>query len=341
MKRVRLPSPAVGSELKTSEQVTDTARKTHFIREIIERDIAGGAARVQTRFPPEPNGYLHIGHAKAIVLNFELAREYGGQCNLRFDDTNPERESDEFVAAIQNDIRWLGYEWAGEVHYASDYYQQLYDWAVQLVRAGLAYVDSQSAEEIRTMRGTPTEVGRDSPYRTRSVGENLDLLAGMRAGTYPPGSHVVRAMIDMAHPNLNMRDPTMYRIRATQHHRTGDRWHIYPLYDFAHGQSDAIEGITHSLCTLEFEHHRPLYDWFLQALKLPDPPRQIEFARLNLSHTLLSKRRLIELVQEERVNGWDDPRMPTLSGLRRRGCPPGGHLRLLPRCRHNQDREPN
>ena len=299
-------------------------QQTNFIREIVERDRAGGlhGGQIHTRFPPEPNGYLHIGHAKAIVLNFEIAREFGGHCTLRFDDTNPERESDEYVEAIQRDIRWLGYEWDGDATFTSDYYQRLYDWAGQLVRAGLAYIDSQSGDEIRAMRGTPTEVGRNSPYRDRSVAENLELLEQMHAGECVLGSHVLRAKIDMSHPNLNMRDPVMYRIRHVHHHRTGDRWHIYPLYDFAHGQSDAIEEITHSLCTLEFEQHRPLYDWFLQALNLPDPPRQIEFAPLNLSHTLLSKRRLLELVQEGRVSGWDDPRMPTLSGLRRRGYPP-------------------
>jgi len=295
---------------------------TDFIRAIIAEDNQTGkfGKRVHTRFPPEPNGYLHIGHAKSICLNFGLAAENNGLCNLRFDDTNPSKEEEEYAESIIRDVRWLGFDWGDRLFYASDYYQQLYEYAVQLVRKGKAYVDSLSSEEIREYRGTLTEAGRESPYRTRSVEENLDLLERMRAGEFPDGSHVLRAKINMSSPNLNMRDPTIYRIKHENHHRTGNSWCIYPMYDFAHGLSDSIEGITHSICTLEFEDHRPLYDWFLAELDVYHP-QQIEFARLNLSHTIVSKRRLLELVNEGHVEGWDDPRMPTISGLRRRGFP--------------------
>jgi glutaminyl-tRNA synthetase len=291
-----------------------------FIRTIVSEDLAAGrnGGRVSTRFPPEPNGYLHIGHAKSICLNFGVARDYGGTCNLRFDDTNPTKEDVEYVESIEEDVRWLGFEWDG-FHFASDYFEQLYDFAVELIRKNLAYVDSQSADEIRRNRGTLTEPGTDSPFRNRTVEENLDLFARMRAGEFPDGAQVLRAKIDMASPNINMRDPVLYRIRHAHHHRTGDRWCIYPMYDFAHPPSDAIEHITHSLCTLEYEAHRPLYDWMIEHLPVPAAPRQIEFARLNMSYTVMSKRRLLELVQEGHVNGWDDPRMPTLVGMRRRG----------------------
>jgi len=294
-----------------------------FVRQAVADDTARGryGGRVVTRFPPEPNGYLHIGHAKSICLNFGIAAEFGGVCNLRFDDTNPEKEEAEFVRAIREDVRWLGFDWGDREYYASDYFDRLYEWARELIRKGLAYVDSQSAEEIRRTRGTLTEPGRNSPYRDRSVEENLDLFERMRAGEFPEGSHVLRAKIDMASGNLNLRDPVMYRISRAPHHRTGNRWSIYPMYDFAHGQSDSIEGVTHSICTLEFEDHRPLYDWFCEKLGIHHP-RQIEFARLNLSYTVLSKRKLARLVEENRVDGWDDPRMPTLSGLRRRGYTP-------------------
>jgi len=300
--------------------MTEPARPSHFIEEAVREDLRTGrfASPVVTRFPPEPNGYLHIGHAKAICLDFGLAADLGGRCHLRFDDTNPTKESQEYVDAIMRDVRWLGFDWGSHLHYASDYFDQLYDWAVQLIRAGKAYVDDLSAEEIRAHRGTLTEPGRESPCRGRSVEENLDLFARMRAGEFADGSKVLRARIDMAHPNLNLRDPVMYRVRKTSHHRTGDRWCIYPMYDWAHGQSDSIEGVTHSLCTLEYEDHRPLYDWYLEALGVYHP-RQIEFARLNLSHTVMSKRKLLSLVQDGLVSGWDDPRMPTLAGLRRRG----------------------
>jgi len=293
-----------------------------FIRTIVAEDLAAGhnGGRVATRFPPEPNGYLHIGHAKAICLNFGVALEYGGTCNLRFDDTNPVKEDVEYVDSIEEDVRWLGFEWTG-LHFASDYFEQLYDYAVYLIRHGLAYVDSQDADDIRRMRGTLTEPGVDSPFRSRSVEENLDLFARMRAGEFPDGTHVLRARIDMASPNINMRDPVLYRIRHAHHHRTGDAWCIYPMYDFAHPPSDAIEGITHSLCTLEYEDHRPLYDWLVETLPVPARPRQIEFARLNLSYTVMSKRRLLELVESRHVSGWDDPRMPTIVGMRRRGYP--------------------
>ncbi len=295
-----------------------------FIRSRIERDLANGeyAGRVATRFPPEPNGYLHIGHAKSICLNFGVAQQYGGTCNLRFDDTNPWTEEEEYEESIEQDVHWLGFDWEDRLYHASDYFDQLYEWALELIRKGLAYVDDLTSEQIREHRGTLTEPGRDSPYRNRSVRENLDLFERMRRGDFADGSRVLRAKIDMASPNLNMRDPALYRIRKASHHRTGDKWCIYPMYDYAHGLSDAIEGITHSLCTLEFEDHRPLYDWFLQVLEIEDPPQQIEFARLNLTYTILSKRKLLRLVKEGHVSGWDDPRMPSLSGLRRRGYTP-------------------
>ncbi|MEB2284346.1 MAG: glutamine--tRNA ligase [Polyangiaceae bacterium UTPRO1] len=304
-----------------AERAADPA--SHFIREIIEDDLRSGRhARVVTRFPPEPNGYLHIGHAKSICLNFGLARQYGGVCHLRFDDTNPAKEDVEYVDAIMEDVRWLGFDWGDRLFYASDYFEQLYDFAMRLVEAGKAYVDSLSADEIRAYRGTFTEPGRNSPYRDRSVAENRDLFLRMRAGEFPDGAHVLRAKIDMASSNLNMRDPTLYRIRRIAHHRTGDQWCIYPLYDFTHCLSDMLEGITHSICTLEFENHRPLYDWVLDALDTPCHPQQIEFARLNLSYTVMSKRKLLALVQGGHVAGWDDPRMPTISGFRRRGYTP-------------------
>ncbi len=300
---------------------SDTTESLDFIRTIITDDVQAQkhGGRVATRFPPEPNGYLHIGHAKSICLNFGAAQEFGGICNLRFDDTNPVTEDVEYVDAIQADVHWLGFDWAHRLYYASDYFAQLYDYAVALIKADRAYVDSLTADQIREYRGTLTEPGRDSPYRRRSVDENLDLFARMKAGDFEEGTHVLRAKIDMASPNINMRDPTLYRIRRATHHRTGDEWKIYPMYDFAHGISDALEDITHSLCTLEFEDHRPLYDWFLDQLPVPHRPRQIEFARLNLSYTVLSKRKLRQLVEEGHVRGWDDPRMPTLGGLRRRG----------------------
>ncbi|MEO0051722.1 MAG: glutamine--tRNA ligase/YqeY domain fusion protein [candidate division WOR-3 bacterium] len=294
-----------------------------FIRRIINEDLASGRFKppVVTRFPPEPNGYLHIGHAKSICLNFGIAREYGGRCHLRFDDTNPEKEEAEYVRSIMEDVRWLGFDWGEHLYYASDYFDQLYDWAKELIKKGKAYVCDLSAEEVRQYRGTLTEPGKESPYRNRSVEENLELFERMRRGEFPDGSKTLRAKIDMASPNLNLRDPVMYRIMKVPHHRTGDKWCIYPTYDWAHGQSDSIEGITHSICTLEFEDHRPLYDWFLEQLGVHHP-RQVEFARLNLTYTVLSKRRLLELVQSGYVSGWDDPRMPTIAGLRRRGYTP-------------------
>lgn len=294
-----------------------------FIRAVIEEDLRTNkySGRVATRFPPEPNGYLHIGHAKSICLNFGIARQYGGVCHLRFDDTNPSKEEQEYINAIMEDVRWLGFDWGEHLYYASDYFDQLYDWAQQLIRAGKAYVDDLSAEEIREYRGTLSRPGRESPYRNRSVEENLELFERMRKGEFPEGSRVLRAKIDMSHPNLNLRDPVMYRILKVPHHRTGDKWVIYPMYDWAHGQSDSIERITHSICTLEFEDHRPLYDWFIEQLGIHHP-RQIEFARLNLTYTVLSKRKLIALVETGHVRGWDDPRMPTISGLRRRGYTP-------------------
>ncbi len=296
----------------------------NFIRTIIAEDVKANKnnGRVVTRFPPEPNGYLHIGHAKSICLNFGLAAEFGGVCNFRFDDTNPGKEEVEYVDSIQADVRWLGFDWGDRLFHASDYFEQLYQYALQLIKAGKAYVCSLSGDEIRQYRGTLTEPGKDSPYRNRSVEENLDLFQRMRAGEFEDGAHVLRAKIDMASPNLNMRDPVMYRIRHLEHHRTGDKWCIYPMYDYAHGISDSIEGITHSICTMEYEDHRPLYDWFLDELELECHPQQIEFARLNLSYTVMSKRKLLQLVQEGHVTGWDDPRMPTLAGMRRRGYTP-------------------
>ena len=297
--------------------------KSDFVRAAVSEDARAGKfdGRVQTRFPPEPNGYLHVGHAKSMCLNFGIAAEHGGVCSLRFDDTNPEKEEAEFVESIIADVRWLGFDWGRHLHYASDYFEDLYQFALQLIRAGRAYVDSLSADEIRAHRGTLTEPGRESPYRERTVDENLELFEGMRAGEFSEGSHVLRAKIDMRSGNLNLRDPVMYRILHARHHRTGDKWCIYPLYDFAHGQSDSLEGVTHSICTLEFENNRPLYDWFLHELGVAHP-RQIEFARLNLSHTVLSKRKLAALVAGGHVSGWDDPRMPTISGMRRRGYTP-------------------
>ena len=303
---------------------TESATPRNFIREIIAEDLRTGKheGRVQTRFPPEPNGYLHIGHAKSICLNFGIAAEHpGGLCNLRFDDTNPVKEEVEYTESIKEDIRWLGFDWEDREYYASDYFEQLYEWAVELIKKGKAYVCDLSAEEIRKTRGTLTEPGKESRCRFRTVEENLDLFKRMREGEFPDGSRVLRAKVDMSHPNLNMRDPVMYRILRATHHRTGDAWCIYPTYDWAHGQSDSIEGITHSICTLEFEDHRPLYDWFLDQLEVHHP-QQIEFARLNLSHTVVSKRRLLKLVEEGHVAGWDDPRMPTISGMRRRGYTP-------------------
>jgi len=294
-----------------------------FIRDIVAGDLgAGKIAEVVTRFPPEPNGYLHIGHAKSICLNFGIAEEFGGRCHLRFDDTNPAKEEQEYIDAIERDVRWLGFDWGKHLYFASDYFDRLYGWAVELIKAGKAYVDDQTQEEMRANRGTLTEPGRNSPFRDRSVEENLDLFARMKAGEFPNGARVLRARIDMASGNINLRDPVLYRIIHAHHPRTGDTWKIYPSYDFAHGQSDAIEGITHSICTLEFEDHRPLYDWFIQNLPVPSQPHQYEFARLNITYTLLSKRILNGLVKGGHVSGWDDPRMPTIAGLRRRGVPP-------------------
>ena len=299
--------------------MSDARAGRNFIQEAIDEDLKSGRfSSVHTRFPPEPNGRLHIGHAKAIGIDFGMAQEHGGQCNLRFDDTNPTREETSYVDAIKEDIKWLGYDWAGREYYASDYFQQLHDWAVKLIRAGKAYVCDLLGDEVRQHRGTLTEPGKDSPFRNRTVDENLDLFARMRRGEFADGARTLRAKIDMAAPNLNLRDPVMYRIMRAPHHRTGEEWCIYPTYDWAHGQSDSLEGISHSLCSLEFEDHRPLYDWFIRELGI-FPSRQIEFARLNLTHTVMSKRRLLELVETGIVNGWDDPRMPTLSGLRRRG----------------------
>ena len=306
----------------SSETTAEGRERSDFIREIVAEDLRSGrVGTVVTRFPPEPNGYLHIGHAKSICLNFGVAREFGGRCHLRFDDTNPTKEEQEYIDAIEADVRWLGFDWGEHLYHASDYFEQLYEWAVHLVRAGKAYVDDLSADEIREHRGTLTEPGRDSPYRGRSVEENLDLFERMRKGEFPDGARVLRAKIDMASGNINLRDPVLYRILHASHPRTGDAWCVYPTYDFAHGQSDAIEGVTHSICTLEFEDHRPLYDWFIENLPVPSRPRQFEFARLNLSYTVLSKRFLLKLVGEDRVRGWDDPRMPTISGIRRRGYP--------------------
>jgi len=303
----------------------DEAPRLDFIREIVAADQAAGAhqGRVATRFPPEPNGYLHIGHAKSICLNFGVARDFGGTCNLRFDDTNPETEDTEYVDSIQEDVRWLGFTWDNRPYYASDYFERLYECAVRLIRDGKAYVDSLTADDIREYRGTLKEPGRESPFRNRPINDNLDLFARMRAGEFPDGAHVLRARIDMASPNITMRDPVLYRVRRAHHHRTGDAWCLYPMYDYAHPLSDAFEQITHSLCTLEFEDHRPLYDWLIANVPgLPGDPRQIEFARLNLTYTVMSKRKLLQLVADGHVHGWDDPRMPTLSGLRRRGFTP-------------------
>jgi glutaminyl-tRNA synthetase len=309
--------------MMTALESTTTETGRDFIRDIVAGDLAAKRhARVVTRFPPEPNGYLHIGHAKSIGLNFGIAQEFGGQCNLRFDDTNPTKEEQEYIDAIKADVHWLGYDWGTNLHHASDYFEQLYAWAQHLIRNGLAYVDDQSQDEMRAKRGTLTEPGRNSPFRDRSVAENLDLFGRMRGGEFPNGARVLRAKIDMASGNINLRDPVLYRILHAKHPRTGTAWSIYPSYDFAHGQSDAIEGVTHSLCTLEFEDHRPLYDWCLEHLPVPSRPRQYEFARLNLSYTVLSKRVLTELVRGGHVTGWDDPRMPTIAGLRRRGVPP-------------------
>ncbi len=304
---------------------TDSAPPSNFIRTIVARDLSEDKnnGRIVTRFPPEPNGYLHIGHAKSICLNFGIAAENrGGLCNLRFDDTNPSKEEVEYVESIKQDVRWLGFDWGDRLHYASDYFEKLYQFAVELIKMGKAYVCSLTAEEVKKYRGTLTETGTDSPYRTRSVEENLDLFERMRKGEFEDGTHVLRAKIDMTSPNLNMRDPAIYRIKKTSHHRTGDTWCIYPMYDFTHCLSDSIEGITHSLCTLEFEDHRPLYDWFLDELNVDCHPQQIEFARLNLSFSITSKRKLLRLVEEDRVSSWDDPRMPTISGIRRRGYTP-------------------
>ncbi|MBP5516199.1 MAG: glutamine--tRNA ligase/YqeY domain fusion protein [Bacteroidales bacterium] len=313
--------------MQSNQPVRDAAKEENaapvknFLEEIIEDGLNEGKYKsILTRFPPEPNGYLHIGHAKSICLNFGLAKKYGGKTNLRFDDTNPVKEDTEYVDSIQNDIRWLGFEWAG-VHYASDYFDQLYEWAIVLINKGLAYVDDQTLEQIRENRGTVTQPGKNSPYRDRSVEENLDLFARMKAGEFPDGSKVLRAKIDMAHPNMMFRDPIMYRILHAHHHRTGDKWCIYPMYDYAHGQSDSIENITHSICTLEFDIHRPLYDWFIEKLGIW-PSHQYEFARLNIDYTVMSKRKLLQLVKEGHVSGWDDPRMPTICGFRRRGYTP-------------------
>jgi glutaminyl-tRNA synthetase len=316
---------APAPEIRSMTAVETAAREAgqDFIRDIVRADLdAGRAKTVITRFPPEPNGYLHIGHAKSICLNFGVAEEFGGRCNLRFDDTNPTKEEQEYIDAIERDVRWLGFDWGEHLYHASDYFEQLYAWGEHLIRAGKAYIDDQTQDEMRASRGTLTEPGRNSPFRGRSVAENLDLLRRMRAGEFPNGARVLRAKIDMASGNINLRDPVLYRILHAPHPRTGGQWCIYPSYDYAHGQSDAIEGITHSICTLEFEDHRPLYDWFLDNLPVPSRPRQYEFARLNMSYTVLSKRVLTELVRGGHVTGWDDPRMPTLAGLRRRGVPP-------------------
>jgi len=311
------------NEPENSSGKAAKAAASDFIRDIIDEDLRSGrnGNRVHTRFPPEPNGYLHIGHAKSICLNFGIARDYNGKCNLRFDDTNPAKEDQEYIDSIKQDVQWLGFDWEGREFYASDYFEQLYRWAEQLIQKGKAYVCDLTGDEVRQYRGTLKEPGRESPFRNRSVEENLDLFRRMRAGEFPDGARTLRAKIDMAHPNLNMRDPVMYRILRATHHRTGDRWCIYAMYDWAHGQSDSIEKITHSICTLEFEDHRPLYEWFIRELGIP-APRQIEFARLNLTYTVMSKRKLLELVKGGFVKGWDDPRMPTLSGLRRRGYTP-------------------
>jgi glutaminyl-tRNA synthetase len=314
-----------GAAATVSIQATPSPERGDFIREIVAADLRDGKHQtIVTRFPPEPNGYLHIGHAKAICIDFGVARDFGGRCNLRFDDTNPTKEEQEYIDCIQEDIHWLGFDWGEHLYYASSYFEQLYEWAVYLIKAGKAYVDDLTADQIREHRGTLTEPGKNSPWRDRSIEENLDLFDRMRKGEFPNGARVLRAKIDMASPNMNMRDPALYRILHAEHPRTGDKWCVYPMYDFAHGQSDAIEGVTHSLCSLEFEIHRPLYDWFIDNLPVPSRPRQIEFARLNITYTVLSKRVLLTLVKEGHVRGWDDPRMPTISGLRRRGFPAEG-----------------
>jgi glutaminyl-tRNA synthetase len=308
-----------------STEIPTAPERGDFIRDIVAADLQSGKHKsVVTRFPPEPNGYLHIGHAKSICLNYGIASEFGGQFNLRFDDTNPTKEEQEYIDSIEADVRWLGAEWGDNLFFASDYFGRLYEWAVVLIKAGKAYVDDLTADQIREYRGTLTEPGKNSPWRDRSIEENLDLFERMRAGEFPNGAHVLRARIDMASPNINLRDPALYRILHATHPRTGDTWCIYPMYDFAHGQEDAIEGVTHSICTLEFEAHRPLYDWFIENLPVPSKPRQIEFARLNITYTVLSKRVLLKLVNERHVRGWDDPRMPTIAGLRRRGFPAEG-----------------
>ena len=310
----------------------ETTAAPNFLRQIVQADLdAGKHAKIVTRFPPEPNGYLHIGHAKSICLNFGLAQEFAGDCHLRFDDTNPAKEDQEYIDAIEADIKWLGFQWSGEVCYASNYFDQLHAWAIELIKAGKAFVCDLGPEEMREYRGTLTEPGRNSPYRDRSVEENLDLFARMKAGEFPDGARSLRAKIDMGSPNMNLRDPILYRIRHAHHHQTGDKWCIYPSYDFTHGQSDAIEGITHSICTLEFEDHRPLYEWLLDKLPVPSKPRQYEFARLNLTYTLLSKRVLTQLVRDGHVSGWDDPRMPTVAGLKRRGVPPAAVREFIKR----------
>ena len=302
---------------------TEKTAPTHFIRKILADDLSSAKhTKIVTRFPPEPNGYLHIGHAKSICLNFGMAKEFGGECNLRFDDTNPEKESQEFIESISQDVKWLGFDWAGEVRYASNYFDQLHEWAIELINKGLAYVCDLTPDEAREYRGTLTAPGKNSPYRERSIEENLALFAQMGAGDFDEGAKVLRAKIDMASPNMNLRDPIIYRIRKVTHHQTGDKWCIYPMYDFTHGLSDAIEGITHSICTLEFEDHRPLYDWFIANVTVPAVPHQYEFARLNLNYTVTSKRKLKKLVDDKVVNGWDDPRMPTIAGMRRRGFTP-------------------
>ncbi len=311
------------SDKSPSEGKAAANKPAHFIQQIIRKDLDSGVAeQVITRFPPEPNGYLHIGHAKSIVLNFGMAEEFGGACHLRFDDTNPAKEEEEYVQSIKADVKWLGFQWSGPVRYTSDYFQVLYDWALHLIKEGKAYVCDLSPDQAREYRGTLTEPGTNSPYRDRSVEENLELFEQMRRGDHEEGSRVLRAKIDMASPNINLRDPIIYRIKKAYHHHTGDTWNVYPSYDFAHGQSDAIEGVSHSICTLEFEDHRPLYDWFLENLPVPARPRQYEFARLNINYTITSKRKLKQLVDEQHVDGWDDPRMPTISGMRRRGYPP-------------------
>src|SRR5437879_175520 len=329
--------PAAGA----GPEADRTSGPSNFVRDIMLEDLRTNkfGGRVHTRFPPEPNGYLHIGHAKSINLNFGLAAEFGGKCNLRFDDTNPSKEETEYVDSIIEDVRWLGGDWEDRLFYASDYFGQLYEWAVQLTKAGKAFVCDLTAEQMREYRGTLTEPGRESPYRNRPVEENLQLFERMRAGEFPDGARTLRAKVDMASPNLNMRDPVMYRILHAEHHRTGGKWCIYPMYDFAHGQSDSIEGVTHSICTLEFEDHRPLYDWYLDQLGIYHP-QQIEFDRLNLTYTLLSKRKLLTLVQEGRVSGWDDPRMPTIAGIRRRGSTPAAIRNFCDACGTSKPQRP-